>query len=71
MSTTSTYAVEGMTCAHCVAAVTDEITMLRGVRDVAIDLVAGGVSALRVTSDGTLERAAVFAAVDAAGYSLI
>ena len=46
MSTTSTYAVEGMTCAHCVAAVTDEITMLRGVRDVAIDLVAGGVSAL-------------------------
>ena len=71
MSTTSTYAVEGMTCVHCVAAVTDEITMLPGVRDVAIDFVAGGVSAVRVTSDEALEPAAVSEAVGEAGCRLV
>jgi copper chaperone CopZ len=71
MSTTNTYAVEGMTCAHCVAAVTGEITTLPGVRDVAIDLVAGGVSALRVTSDDALEPAVVSRAVDGAGYRIV
>ena len=71
MSTTSTYAVEGMTCAHCVAAVTNEITILPGVQHVAIDLVAGGVSAVRVTSDDALDPMAVSEAVDEAGYSLV
>ena len=28
MSTTTTYAVSGMTCAHCVAAVTEELGLL-------------------------------------------
>ena len=34
MSTTTTYGVTGMTCDHCVRAVTDELTALPGVRDV-------------------------------------
>ena len=42
MMTTSTYAVAGMTCAHCVAAVTEEVSALAGVSAVDIDLHAGG-----------------------------
>ena len=31
MTTTATYTVTGMTCAHCVAAVTEEVGQLDGV----------------------------------------
>lgn len=67
MSTT-TYSVSGMTCAHCVASVTEEITALRGVRSVAVDLPTGAVT---VDSDDTLDEAAVKAAVEEAGYRLV
>ena len=40
--TRTTYAVSGMTCAHCVAAVTEEVGRLDGVTAVEVDLVAGG-----------------------------
>ena len=66
-TTTTTYTVVGMTCGHCVAAVTEEVGRLPGVRDVAVDLASGAVA---VTSDAPLERAAVAAAVDEAGYEL-
>ncbi|MGW7685672.1 heavy-metal-associated domain-containing protein [Kribbella sp. NPDC054772] len=68
--TTSTYSVAGMTCGHCTSAVTEEISKLVGVQDVKIDLVAGGTSAVHVTSDSALDEAAVRAAVDEAGYEL-
>ncbi len=42
MSETTTIQVAGMTCGHCVSAVTEELTQLPGVTDVTIDLVAGG-----------------------------
>ena len=68
MSTsTTTYVVTGMTCAHCVRAVTEEVTRLPGVLDVQVDLATGSVD---VTSDHPLEPAAVRAAVDEAGYVL-
>ena len=67
MSTTTTYTVTGMTCGHCVSAVTEEVSQLPGVRDVTVDLATGAVT---VTSDEQLERAAVAAAVDEAGYQL-
>lgn len=67
---TSTYAVTGMTCGHCVSAVTEELTKLPGVREVSIDLVAGGTSAVRVTSEATLDDAQIREAVDEAGYEL-
>ena len=69
MSTT-TYPVTGMTCGHCVTAVTEEVGALPGVTDVAIDLVPGGTSQVTVTSDEPLDRDAVAAAVDEAGYQL-
>lgn len=70
MSTTTTLRVAGMTCQHCVNAVTDELKGLDGVSDVAVDLVAGGTSTVTVTSAAPLEGSAVAAAVDEAGYAL-
>ncbi|HEX2174490.1 MAG TPA: cation transporter [Nocardioidaceae bacterium] len=65
--TTTTYAVQGMTCSHCVHAVTDEITALGGIHAVEVDLDTGLVT---VSSARPLDRAAVSAAVDEAGYRL-
>ncbi len=64
---TATYTVTGMTCAHCVSAVTGEISALPGVTDVRIDLASGAVA---VTSDAPLAVGDVRAAVDEAGYEL-
>jgi copper chaperone len=36
-TSTSTYLVNGMTCGHCVASVTDELRSLPGVHDVTVD----------------------------------
>ncbi len=71
MSETTTIQVAGMTCGHCVSAVTEELTQLPGVSDVSIDLVAGGTSPVTVTSDRPLDDTAVAAAVDEAGYELV
>ncbi|QCW51960.1 heavy-metal-associated domain-containing protein [Nocardioides dongxiaopingii] len=64
---TSTYTVTGMTCQHCVASVTEELTEVPGVTDVAVDLGSGAVT---VTSDQPLPDDAVRAAVEEAGYTL-
>jgi copper chaperone len=65
--TTSTYTVTGMTCGHCVASVTEEVSKVDGVTDVEVDLATGQVT---VTSDGPVDDAAVAAAVDEAGYAV-
>lgn len=67
MSQTSTWTVTGMTCGHCVASVTEEVSGLAGVEDVQVDLATGEVV---VTSAAALERADVEAAVEEAGYAL-
>ncbi|OUE27187.1 heavy-metal-associated domain-containing protein [Clavibacter michiganensis] len=66
--TTTTFPVTGMTCAHCVASVTEEVGELPGVASVAVDLVVGGASTVTVESDRPLDPEAVRAAVDEAGY---
>jgi copper chaperone len=63
-----TYTVSGMTCEHCIRSVTEEITEIDGVTDVAVDLPTGAVA---VTSDGPLDPARVRAAVEEAGYALV
>jgi copper chaperone len=68
--TTSTYSVAGMTCGHCTSAVTEELAKLPGVQQVSIDLVAGGTSAVHVTSESALDDSQVREAVDEAGYEL-
>ena len=69
--TVETYDVEGMTCAHCVRAVTAEVSALNGVTAVAVDLRPGRASIVMVTSESPLTHEAVAAAVDEAGYDLI
>ncbi len=64
---TSTYTVVGMTCSHCVNAVTEEVGQLPGVTDVGVELATGR---LTVTSDSDLDDTAVSAAVEEAGYEL-
>jgi copper chaperone len=68
MSTTATYQVSGMTCGHCVQAVTREVSALDGVDTVDVDLASGAVT---VTSQQPLPAGAVRAAVDEAGYQLV
>jgi copper ion binding protein len=68
MSVTEAYRVEGMTCEHCVRAVTKEVGALAGVTGVRVDLATGAVD---VTSDGPLPAGAVAGAVDEAGYRVV
>ena len=67
MSTT-VWTVQGMTCSHCVAAVTEEVSSIPGVSDVAVDLASGQVT---VTAETDPSAEAVAAAVDEAGYTLV
>lgn len=67
MSQTTTVSVTGMTCAHCVASVTEEIQEIPGVEAVAVVLETGAVT---ITSTEPVDDAAVEAAVEEAGYQL-
>jgi copper ion binding protein len=66
--TTVTYQVSGMTCGHCVQAVSREVGALPGVEAVDVDLATG---AVRVSSQEPLSTEAVRTAVDEAGYELV
>jgi copper ion binding protein len=65
--TTRTYVVDGMTCGHCVNAVTGEVTKLDGVTDVAVDLEAKTVT----VSGEPIDDTAVREAIDEAGYTVV
>ncbi len=67
MAATMTYHVTGMTCQHCVNAVTGELAALGGVSSVLVDLVPGRESLVTVTSDAPLAQQAVAVALDEAG----
>lgn len=64
----TTVNVSGMTCGHCVMSVTEELSELEGVESVDVDLVAGGVSPVVVTSARELSGAEIARAVEEAGY---
>jgi copper chaperone len=68
---TTTYAVTGMSCEHCVNAVTSELSGLDGVSAVTVDLVPEGSSSVMIASDRPLSDDAVSAALDEAGGYLI
>jgi copper chaperone CopZ len=67
----TTYLVSGMTCRHCVSAVTDELRAVPGVQGVEVTLVEGGHSRVTVAAQHPLDEAQVAAAVDEAGYELV
>lgn len=62
------FAVEGMTCGHCVRTVEAAVSALDGVTSASVGLVPGGLS--RLTVEGSAPDAAVRDAVAAAGYAL-
>jgi copper chaperone CopZ len=64
----TTINVSGMTCGHCVSAVTMELSLLPSVTDVDVDLESGQVT---ITSDAALEQAQLATAIDEAGYELV
>lgn len=65
--TTQSYTVSGMTCAHCVASVTEEIETIPGVRNVAVALDGGR---LTFDADAPVSDEVVKSAVEEAGYAL-
>ncbi|WP_368499929.1 heavy-metal-associated domain-containing protein [Herbiconiux sp. A18JL235] len=65
------FLVAGMTCSHCVASVTEEVSAVEGVAAVAVDLNVGGESRVTVSSDSPLDVVAVRAAIEEAGYSVV
>jgi copper chaperone len=62
------YVVTGMTCEHCVRAVTEEVRGVTGVEEVTVDLATGR---LRVASETAVPFPAIEAAVDEAGYTVV
>ena len=65
---TQTFTVTGMTCGHCVASVTEEVSEVAGVEHVDVVLESGQVT---VTSTDPVDESAVRAAVEEAGYQLV
>ena len=66
MSETTTYTVPGIHCAHCEQAITEEVSKVDRVVDVAVDLDAKTVS----VSGDAISDEAVRAAIDEAGYEV-
>lgn len=68
MTVSRDYYVSGMSCAHCVHAVSEELTALDSVSAVEVDLHPGETSKVTVTSGAPLAEEDVAAAIDEAGY---
>ncbi len=65
--TETTYTVTGMTCGHCAAAVTEEVSAVPGVEGVEVSVEAGTV----VVRGDQVSEDQVRAAVDEAGYAVV
>ena len=68
--TTARYALQGLTCASCLAEVLEHVHTLPGVTEVAVDLVVGGRSRLSVTSATTLPIALMRETLEGAGFDV-
>ncbi|MGE0138345.1 MAG: heavy-metal-associated domain-containing protein [Ilumatobacteraceae bacterium] len=62
------YTVKGMTCGHCAAAVTDEVSKISGVRDVTVEVAAGR---MVVDADAMVTDDLIREAVEEAGYEFV
>ena len=65
--TTVVYAVEGMSCEHCVQAITDEVLKIADVDEVSVDLLQNTVA----VSGEPVDDGAVRAAITEAGYTVV
>lgn len=66
MSDTLTFSVPGMTCGHCEASVKQEVGSVSGVSAVDVDLQ----TKLVTVSGAALDRDAILAAIDEAGFDV-
>jgi copper chaperone len=57
--------VQGMSCGHCVSAITAAVSPLTGVTSVDVDLTGG-----RVSVAGAVDVASVTAAIEDSGYDV-
>ncbi|MFA5773981.1 MAG: heavy metal-associated domain-containing protein [Ilumatobacteraceae bacterium] len=64
----ATFEVTGMTCGHCVASVTEEVSKLSGVTKVDVDLATGSVT---VESNSAVDPGAFATAVIEAGFAVV
>lgn len=72
MSTVSTTVnVSGMTCGHCVSSVSEELEALSGVEKIDVDLNAGGISTVTITSSEALSSSEIGEAIAEAGYLVV
>jgi copper chaperone len=69
--TTTRVSVSGMTCGHCVSAVSEELEALAGVEEVSVELNAGGISTVTITSSTELSPSEIGEAVAEAGYLVV
>ena len=67
----TTINISGMTCGHCVSAVTAELSTLAGVHGVDIALNKDGPSTATITSDTVLDQREISEAVAEAGYLVV
>lgn len=63
--------ISGMTCAHCVGSVTEELSALEGVQNVVVELTVDGISHATITSTTALDSERISDAVTDAGYHLV
>lgn len=61
----------GLTCNHCAMSISEELQEIENVKDVNVEVVAGGESTVTIDHEGELDDAAVEAAVKEAGYELV
>lgn len=72
MGTVSTTVnVSGMTCGHCVSSVSEELEALSGVEKIDVELKAGGISTVTITSSEALSSSEIGEAVAEAGYLVV
>lgn len=66
VSSTTTYSVPGVSCAHCKHAIEGEVSQVQGVESVTVDVEAKTVTIVAEP----LNEQAIIAAIDEAGYEV-
>ena len=66
-TSTITFSVPGMTCGHCEASIKQEVGAVAGVTAVDVDLESKDV----VVTGSSLDRDALVAAIDEAGFDVV
>jgi len=68
---TQSITVEGMSCDHCIHAVTEELVKIDGVSNVNVTINSDGPSQVNFDAESAISVADLAAAIDEAGYTLV